>query len=235
MISENWLKLENRLKKFWQSGDEIICTRIFRRSNNHCYLCGHTPIEWHHVLLNSISNETIDVEFSCVINMKKILEEWGSEQKILFFPKYAEEAKHLNSQYQGTSAMLEFNTNLEVIIQLLSRPKDLSYKQLKLILDHTIRFNKGVEAEVFHTALDIYVERKYYIYDMLDAPERTGNVEESIENHFRREWEEVQAEESEYQRALYYDSPEYEDEPDNFDRCEDWKRGGKTSDDDLPF
>lgn len=77
---------EVKFKNFWKPGDQIICTRIFRRSNNECFLCGHTPIEWHHVLLNTISNEIVDVEFSCVIDMKKILEKSGSDQKILFFP-----------------------------------------------------------------------------------------------------------------------------------------------------
>lgn len=64
----------NKLKQFWKPDDEIICTRIFRESSNTCYLCGNTPIEWHHVLLNTVSNQTIDVEFGCVMNIKKILE-----------------------------------------------------------------------------------------------------------------------------------------------------------------
>lgn len=196
-------KLETKLRNFWRPGDEIICTRIFRWSNNDCYLCGHTPIEWHHVLLNSISNETIDVEFSCVINMKKILEKLGSDQKILFFPKYAEEVNHLNCQYQGTAAILEFNSNTEVIIWLLSHPKDLSYKQVKSILDYTVKFREGIEAELFHAAIDIYIDRKYYIYEALDDHAKTDNVEESIENYFREEWERDQYDEEEYQLASY--------------------------------
>jgi hypothetical protein len=145
----------NKLKQFWRSGNEIICTRIFRHSNNECYLCGNTPIEWHHVLLNSISNQTIDVEFSCVIELKKMLEVLGSDQKILFFKKYTEEADHLNSLYEGTAEILEFNSNTDVIIQLLSKPEELTYKQIRAIMDHTIKFKDGVKAELFGAALDI--------------------------------------------------------------------------------
>lgn len=196
-------KIEEKLRKFWRPGDEIICTRIFRWSNNNCYLCGHTPIEWHHVLLNTVSNQTIDVEFSCVINMKKTMEELGSDQKILFFHKYTEEVNHLNSQYQGTAAMLEFNSNTEVIIRLLLNPNDLSYKQVRSILDYTVKFSDGDEAELFHAALDIYTARKYYIYEMLDEHEKKSNVEQSIENYFREEWERIQNEGAEYQSALH--------------------------------
>jgi hypothetical protein len=203
MLKDERQSLVNKLTNFWRLGDEIICTRIFRWSNNNCYLCGNTPIEWHHVLLNSISNQIIDVEFSCVINMKKILEELGSNQKILFFPKYTEEVNHLNCQYQGTAAILEFNSNTEIIIRLLSNPKDLSYKQVKSILDYTVKFREGVEAELFHTALDIYTNRKYYIYEMLDDHAKTSNVEQSIENYYREEWEKVRYEDGEYQSASY--------------------------------
>jgi len=201
---EDWKKLETQLEKFWRPGDEIICTRIFRRSNNNCYLCGNSPLEWHHVLLNSISNQTIDVEFSCVINMKKILEKSGSSQKILFFSKYAEEAEHLNSQYEGTAEILEFNSNQDVIIHLLSKPEELSYKQVRSILDHTVKFPDGVESELFHVALDIYLNRKYYIYEGLEEHEKNDDVEMSIAKHVNQEWEDFKADdETEYTRQIY--------------------------------
>jgi hypothetical protein len=203
MMEDRKQLLVDKFKIFWKPGDEIICTRIFRWSNNNCYLCGHTPIEWHHVLLNTVSNQTIDVEFSCVINIKKILEELGSDQKILFFHKYTEEVNHLNSKYQGTAAMIAFNSNTEVIIGLLSNPNDLSYKQVRSILDYTVKFSEGNEAELFHAALDIYTNRKYYIYEMLDDHEKTNNVEQSIENYFREEWDRVRNNETEYQSASY--------------------------------
>ena len=203
MASKNVEKLSMRLKKFWQPGDEIICTRIFRRSNNACYLCGHSPIEWHHVLLNSISNETIDVEFSCVVDMKKILEELGSDQKILFFKKYAEEAAHLNIQHKGTAAILEFNSNTDVIIQLMSKPEELTYRQIRAIMDHTVKFKEGVEAKLFQIAFNIFVKRKYYIYEGLGEHEKTDNVELSIANYFRQEWEDFLASEEEYSRQVY--------------------------------
>ncbi len=213
MKTDERKKLEERLRNFWRPGDEIICTRIFRWSNNNCYLCGHSPIEWHHVLLNTISNQTIDVEFSCVINIKKILEELGSDQKILFFPKYTEDVIHLNSQHQSTAAILEFNANTEVISRLLSNPNDLSYKQIRLILDYTVKFSDGIEAELFHDALDIYTARKYYIYEMLDDQEKTNNVEQSIKDYFRKEWKRVQDDSQEYQSASYNVRTDDEDCP----------------------
>lgn len=195
--------LLGKLQRFWQPGDEMICTRIFRRSSNECYLCGNTPIEWHHVLLNSISNQTIDVEFSCVIELKKMLEVSGSDQKILFFKKYAEEADHLNSLYEGTATILEFNSNTDVIIQLMSKPEDLTYKQIRAIMDHTIKFKEGVEAELFEAALDIYGNRKYYLYEAMEKHEKTDDVEKSIANFIQQEWEDFQASEGEYNNQVY--------------------------------
>jgi len=193
MKTRDMKKLETTLRNFWRPGDQIICTRIFRWSNNNCYLCGHTPIEWHHVLLNTISNMTIDVEFSCLIDMKKMLEKLGSDQRILFFPKYAEEANHLNSQYAGIAAILDFNANTQIVAQMLSKPQDLNYQQIKLILDYTSKFGQGIEFDLFFDAMDIYTERKYYIYDGLEDHEKVGNVEETIKNYCREEWDQVQS------------------------------------------
>ncbi len=178
-----------KLRRFWKPGDEIICTRIFRHSANNCYLCGHTPLEWHHVLLNTISNQTIDVELSCVINMKKVLESMGSKQSILFFPQYTDAVNRLNLQYPGTASIVEFNPNPDVMVRLLSRPEDLCYKQIRPILDHTCKFNDEFMTEIFSAALDIYVDRKYYIYDYLEEHEKIGSAEQSIALHLQKEWE----------------------------------------------
>jgi len=202
----------DRLIRFWRPGDEIICTRIFRRSGNECYLCGNTPIEWHHVLLNSISNETIDVELPCVIKIKKFLEERGSDQKILFFKKYEAEAAHINSLHAGTAGILEFNSNTEVLIQLLSRPSELTYKQVRAIMDHTIKFKEGVEKELFFAAVDLYGDRKYYIYEGLNDHEKTDDVEKSIERAIQRDWEDFQAQEDEYARQIYESMSSYPSE-----------------------
>jgi len=204
--------LEEKLSNFWRPGDEIICTRIFRWSINNCYLCGHSPIEWHHVLLNTVSNQIIDVEFSCVIEMKKILEKLGSDQKILFFPQYEEEVNHLNSLCQGTASIIEFNPNPDVIVSLLSKPKNLTYKQVKPILDHTCKFNDEFMSELFHAALDIYLERKYYVYDSLEENEKTDNVKQSIKDHLREEWERIKSE-VKYKSASYIAQADDKDMP----------------------
>ena len=211
MKTEHWEDIKEKLKNFWRPGDELICTRIFRWSNNNCYLCGNTPIELHHVLLNTVTNQTIDVELSCVINMKKIMEELGSNQKILFFPKYSDEVDSLNVQYQGTAAIVEFNPNPDIIVRLLSHPEDLHYKQVRAILDHTVRFNDDFMTDLFHAALDIYIERKYFIYEQLPDSQKNGNIELSIKNYFREEWERVQSEE--YREELYHGHISDEDCP----------------------
>lgn len=194
---------KTKLQQFWRPGDEIICTRIFRRSDNKCYLCGNMPIEWHHVLLNTISYQTIDVERTCVIEIKKMLEERGSDQKILFFKKYGQEAEHLNQLHKGTADILVFNSNTEVIKQMLASPKELGYKQVRAIIDHTIRFKKGDETKLCAAAIDLYAQRKYYIYEGLKENERTDNVEMSIKMAIQQEWEEFQAQEDEQARLLY--------------------------------
>ena len=212
MDKDNYRSCLNKLKQFWKPGDEIICTRIFRRSDNECYLCGKTPIEWHHGLLNTVSNQIIDVELSCVIEMKRILEELGSAQKVLFFPQYEEEVNHINSLQQGTAAVIEFNPNPDVIVGLLSKPKNLTYKQVRPILDHTFKFNDEFMTELFHAALDIYVDRKYYIYDALEEHEKTDNVEQSIKEHLREEWELIKSE-VKYKSASYITRADDEDLP----------------------
>ena len=136
----------------------------------------------------------------------------GSDQKILFLKKYAEEAKHLNGQHEGTAEILEFNSNTDVIIQLLSKPNDLSYKQIKSIMDYTHKFKEGVETELFQVALDIYVHRKYYVYESLGEHEKTDNVELSIANHFQQEWESFKADEDEYYRQIYESMSSYPSE-----------------------
>jgi hypothetical protein len=203
MTLDNNKVFKDRLKLFWRPGDEIICTRVFRHSDNKCYFCKKTPIEWHHVLLNSISNQTIDVDLLCVIQMKNILEELGSNQKILFFPKYNEEVSHLNSFGEKIAAIIEFSPNTDVVIQMLATPNILSYKQIRSILDYTVKFSEGIEAELFHKALEIYLNRKYYIYENLDERDKTDNVERSIEDYYREEWERVKSEDYEYQDASY--------------------------------
>ncbi|MEI6436939.1 MAG: hypothetical protein WCP32_19105, partial [Bacteroidota bacterium] len=112
-----------------------------------------------------------------------------------------------NSQYEGTAEILEFNSNQDVIIHLLSKPEELSYKQVRSILDHTVKFPDGVESELFSIALDIYVDRKYYIYEGLEELEKTDDVEMSIRvrgKAFKQEWEDFKADdEAEYARQIY--------------------------------
>lgn len=176
-----------KVKIFWRPVDDVICTRIFRKSNNECYLCGNTPMNRHHVLLNTISNVTIDLDFECVIRLKKIMEHLGSNKKVYFFTKYREEADLINSKYYGTAEIVQFVPDPTVIEELLSRPNEVTYDKLKSILDFTSKFDDGREYELFHKALDIYVERKYYLYEGIKEFEKGDDVEGIIENYLREE------------------------------------------------
>lgn len=177
----------DKIKNFWRPVDELICTRIFRKSNNECYLCGSTPMNRHYVILNTISNVTIDVDFKCIIRLKKIMEHLGSNKKIYFFNKYREEADHINGKYFGTAEMVQFVPNLIVIEELLSRPNEIKYDKIKSILDFTSKFDDGRENELFHKALDIYVERKYYLYEGIKEFEEGDDVERIIKNYLVEE------------------------------------------------
>jgi len=139
------------------------------------------------------------------------MEQLGSYEKIFFFPQYLEEVKHLNSQYEGVAAIVEFSPNPDIIARLLSHPEDLNYKQVRAILDHTVRFNDDLMTELFHAALDIYIERKHFIYEQLPDSQKNGNVEHSIKNYFREEWERVQSEE--YREESYHGHISDEDYP----------------------
>ncbi len=117
-----------------------------------------------------------------------------------FFPKYTIEVDHLNNQYQGTADIIEFICNIDIIRRLISNPKDLSYKQVRSILDYTIKFEGELKKrEIFHAALDLYLDRKYYVYEMIDDHKKTNNVKRDIENYFREEWEKYK-----YQDDKYY-------------------------------
>jgi hypothetical protein len=178
-----------RAEQFCRPTDEIICIRIFRRSDNSCYFCDKAPLEWHHVLLNTATNQTVDVDLECVIGLRKMLESMGSARKILFFPKYKVEADFINSKHDGTAAILEFSASMTVIKLLLARPSEINYQTLKAILDYTGRYLAGEENGLFHQALDIYVERKYYIYESIGDISDGDNVEKIIEEYLRMEAE----------------------------------------------
>lgn len=193
----------DKIKNFWRPVDELICTRIFRKSNNDCYLCGSTPMNRHHVLLNTISNVTIDVDLKCIIRLKKIMEHLGSNKKIYFFNKYREDAELINSKYFDTAEIVQFVPSPIVIEELLSRPNEIKYDKLKSILDFTSKFDDGRENELFHEALDIYVERKYYLYEGIKEFEKGDDVEKIIENYLREEAIDFQ------ERDDYEDSYEY--------------------------
>lgn len=178
-----------KVRQFCRPTDELICIRIFKRSDNICCLCCVTPLNWHHVLLNTATNECIDLDLPCVVAFKKIMESLGSRKKIIFFPRYKKEVEYINTINTGTADLLEFSASLTVMKMLLARPGEINYKTLKAILSHTHKFISGEENELFHRALDIYVDREYYIYDSLNDKQEGDDVEKRIEEYMRMEAE----------------------------------------------
>ena len=48
-----WSRIEKQLKSFWKPGEDIICISVYKEQNSTCKLCGHEPITWNHVLINT--------------------------------------------------------------------------------------------------------------------------------------------------------------------------------------
>lgn len=180
-----------RINQFCRPGDEIICIRIFSQSVNSCFFCGRSPLETNYVLVNTATNQSIDTDELCVAGLRKILLKMGSDQKILFFPKYKNEVNFINSKHEGTADLLEFSTSKKIIKLLLLRPNELDYRMLKHILDHTCKFTIGEEKDLFHTALDLYCERKYYLCEMLGIDDNS-DLEMKIGEYLRLEDEKLE-------------------------------------------
>lgn len=189
MAKEYWKTIEEKSKEFWGKGDSILCTRVFRAPDSVCQLCGYKPIRWNHVLLNERTKEILKVGSLCVVNFRKVLEKLGSKEKLLYFEKYKKAAELLNSKYEGTAQIIPFPTS-QLMEQLSKNPDKFDYKKIKSILDYTSGSDRKEDSELFGVALDIWIDRSYWVYEGLEHPEG-GDSEEEIRRKIKDniEWE----------------------------------------------
>ena len=177
MAKDYYKTIEKKLKEFWKKGDQILGTNVFRAPNSICQLCGHTPITWNHVLLNERTNEILKVGSNCVINFRKVLEKLGSKEKILYFEKHKKAVELLNTKYEGTAKIIPFPAK-QLMEQFSKKSEQFDYKKIKSILDYTLSSETEEDLKVFEAALDIWVERSYYIFEGLEHSGRTYSEEE---------------------------------------------------------
>ena len=167
MAKDYWKIIVGKLKDFWKQGDQIVCTKVFKKPNSECELCGHTPITWNHVLLNERTKAILTVGSECVVNFKKVIEKLGSKDKVLYFEKYKKAADLLNSSYKGTAEIIQFPKR-EIMMQLYMNPEKFDYKKIKSIMDYTSVSDKKEDEELFERAFDIWLDREYYVYENLE-------------------------------------------------------------------
>jgi len=97
----------------------------------------------------------------CVINFKQVTDETEQNIKILFFERDQKAVDFLNREHPGTAEIIPLVSDLESIRRVLSTPDNIDYKTLLSILDYTSQFESGEEYNLFHEALDIYIDREF--------------------------------------------------------------------------
>lgn len=205
MAKDYWKIIAGKLKDFWKQGDEIVCTKVFKKPDSECELCGHTPITWNHILLNDRTKAILTVGSECVVNFKKVIEKLGSKDKVLYFEKYKKAANLLNSRHKGTAEIIQFPAT-ELMMQLYMNPEKFDYKKIKSIMDYTCQSAKKEDTELFDRAFHIWGERKYYIYEGLAPHGKGDNAEEIIRKYI----EDLEAEAvSEIEESYRADAEEY--------------------------
>lgn len=182
-----------KIRNFWHEGDRVVCTRVFQKSANRCFFCGLEPIGQDYVLFNCVSEVTVDADFDCVVRLKKTMEDSGSAEKIMFFKKYAEKMDLLNRTHPGAAGFVGFVPNIQIITMLMLNPEDMDYKTVKSVMDFTSKFTTEWECDLWSDAMHIYLERKYYIYDIVKEYEEGDNIEQIIEEEIQRDFEEAMA------------------------------------------
>jgi len=211
MAKDYWKIIVGKLKDFWKQGDQIVCTKVFKKPNSECELCGHIPITWNHVLLNDRTKAILIVGSECVVNFKKVIEKLGSKDKVLYFEKYKKAANLLNSRHEGTAEIIQFPKR-EIMMQLYMNPEKFDYKKIKSIMDYTSRSDKKEDEALFHKAQDIWLERKYYIYESYGLHEEGDNAEEVIRKYIEDLEEEAVGEIEESYRAYAEEYGEFFEE-----------------------
>lgn len=107
MGQEYWSRVRASIAKFWTSGQELRCARIYTQDDGTCQMCGHTPIKWHHVPHNQQSNGDLIVGSECINNYKVI-----TGGQVVFPEQFQKAAEYLNGRYPGcvrVASMMEYS------------------------------------------------------------------------------------------------------------------------------
>jgi hypothetical protein len=94
MGQEYWNRVRASIAKFWSSGQELRCARIYTEDGGTCQMCGHKPIKWHHVLHNQYTHGDLIVGSECINNFKIV-----TGQQVVFPERFKKAAEYLNGRY----------------------------------------------------------------------------------------------------------------------------------------
>jgi len=195
MSTEYWKILEKRLKEFWKPGQEVICIRVFKKEDSQCELCDYQPITWNFVLINIQTTNALRVGSRCVKNFRKVIDGLDSEAKFLLFDKYHKSIDDDIKTQSNATNIINIDETVLVIDKLLSENKHLSYKALKPILQFSSEMKSDYGDKLFHKALDIFIENKYFLIE-------SSNLDES-EYSNPQKWKEHLLEEALHEDEIY--------------------------------
>lgn len=112
-----------------------------------------------------------------------------TENNILYFENYKKASTCSGTADRGPADVIAFDFHTKRIKNVLSDSANIDYMTVKSIMDHTVNFESGIEDELFHKALDIYVDRMYYLYDPLDEETEGDTTEVTAEDYRRHQME----------------------------------------------
>src|SRR4051794_40327614 len=95
MGQEYWNRVHASIAKFWSSGQQLRCVRVYTDERGTCQMCGKKPIKWHHVLRNQQTNADLVVGSECINNYKAV-----TGEQVVFQSWLKKAAEYLNSRYQ---------------------------------------------------------------------------------------------------------------------------------------
>ena len=128
-------------------------------------MCDYHPITWNHVLINLQTTEAMNVGSLCVNNFKTVIDKLNSKDKFLLFEKYHRSVNYNDKKHSSTEKIINYNETLAILDKFLSNNKDLKYKTLEPILKFTSKLTSDYGKNLFQKALDIFVDKKYYLIE----------------------------------------------------------------------
>lgn len=163
--------------------DELVCVKIFKKPNSICELCGYKPLKWNFVLYNKNENKSMNVGSNCVVNIKRIIDKHNKDFKIGFFPKHSKAVSIFNEKLDNVAKIIDFKYTPQKIRQILDDPNKIDFFTIKSILNYTSNFDSGIEYNLFHDALDIFIKNEYYLYDKHGKKEYSETIEDIMEDY----------------------------------------------------